>query len=108
MGRGLSTGPEAAKLGGVEGFDSRQSPSDKLITNFNIDIGSALGTNDAFVGFTAATGSGYQNHDILNWRLASDTSITTDPGRLPEPADLALLSLAGVTALAASRRRRGG
>ncbi|WP_457355323.1 PEP-CTERM sorting domain-containing protein [Roseateles sp. P5_D6] len=27
---------------------------------------------------------------------------------MPEPADLALLSLAGVTALAASRRRRGG
>jgi hypothetical protein len=79
----------------------------QLITDFNIDIGSALGTNDAFVGFTAATGSGYQNHDILNWRLANDTSITTDPGRLPEPADLALLSLAGMAALTASRRRRG-
>lgn len=73
-----------------------------LITDFSIDIATTLGTNDAFVGFTAATGSGYQNHDILNWRLANDTSIT---GRLPEPASLALLALAG-TAAAAARRRR--
>lgn len=73
-----------------------------LITDFSIDIATTLGTNDAFVGFTAATGSGWQNHDILNWRLANDTSIT---GRLPEPASLALLALAGAAAAAARRRR---
>lgn len=76
-----------------------------LISDYSIDISSTLGTNNAFVGFTAGTGSGYENHDILNWRLANDTSIVA-PGRLPEPTDLALLSLAGVAALAAGRRRR--
>ncbi len=78
----------------------------QLITDFNIDIASALGNNDAFVGFTAATGSGIENHDILNWQLANDTSITTNPGRLPEPTSLALLSFAGLAALAVGRRRR--
>jgi len=79
----------------------------QLITDYSIDIASILGTTSAYVGFTAASGSGFENHDILSWQLANDTSITTDPGRLPEPASLALLALAGGAALAAGRRRRG-
>lgn len=76
----------------------------QMITDHTVDIGTTLGTTTAFVGFTAATGAGYQNHDILNWKLANDTSITT---RLPEPASLALLGAAGLAALGAGRRRRG-
>jgi len=76
----------------------------QLITDFNIDIADVLGTSQAFVGFTAATGAGYENHDILNWQLANDTSIHS---KVPEPASLALLLLAGGAALGAKRRRRG-
>ncbi|RZJ11045.1 MAG: hypothetical protein EOP39_07210 [Rubrivivax sp.] len=78
----------------------------QMITDYSVDIANYLDTTTAYVGFTAATGAGVQNHDILNWRLASDTSITTDPGRLPEPTGLALPALAGGAALAAGRRRR--
>ena len=52
----------------------------KLVLTANIDIPTVLGLDaegDAFVGFTAATGADYQEHDILNWNLS-----TTAP---PEP-----------------------
>lgn len=78
----------------------------QLITDYSIDIASILGTTDAHVGFTAATGSGLENHDILSWQLANDTSIVGPGNDLPEPADLALLGMAGAAALWAGRRRR--
>jgi hypothetical protein len=31
-------------------------------------------SGNAFVGFTASTGNGFENHDILNWTLIPDTS----------------------------------
>ncbi|MFL5308378.1 MAG: lectin-like domain-containing protein [Polyangia bacterium] len=34
---------------------------------YAIDIKGTLGTENAYVGFTASTGGGYQNHDILQW-----------------------------------------
>jgi hypothetical protein len=76
-----------------------------LISGFSIDLAGALGTNDAFVGFTAGTGAGYENQDILNWRLANDTSLGNPNNGVPEPASLALLTLAAGAALSARRRR---
>ncbi|HVW85521.1 MAG TPA: L-type lectin-domain containing protein [Bryobacteraceae bacterium] len=40
-----------------------------------VDLSAVLDSSGrAFAGFTASTGNGYENHDILNWTLIPDTS----------------------------------
>ncbi|MCC7486365.1 MAG: hypothetical protein IT529_15440 [Burkholderiales bacterium] len=78
------------------------SPFDVAIANFAIDIGSLLGANTAYVGFTSATGSGYLNHDILNWQFAN----TTELAGIPLPGTLALAAI-GLAAIGFGRVRRG-
>ena len=72
------------------------------LINTPIDISSLLGTNNAFVGFTAGTGAGFENHDILNWQFANTPQL--DNG-VPEPTSLALLGL-GLAGLGWSRRKK--
>lgn len=54
----------------------------------------SLSSGEAYVGFTAATGGGFENHDILSWSVTS----------VPEPGTLALL---GAMAFVGVGRARG-
>ncbi len=69
---------------------------DNMITpvlNVSMLMNSLITLNDGqgYVGFTAATGGGFENHDILSWKLTS----------VPEPGTLALL---GIVAIVGARR----
>jgi len=78
------------------------NPVDNIINNYAINLSSVLGTSNAFVGFTSATGEGNENHYILNWQFADTTQLGP---KVPEPASLALLGM-GFAGVGLIRRRR--
>jgi len=65
-----------------------------------LNIAADLGTNTAYVGFTAGTGAGYENQDILNWSFANDTSLGT-----PEPSTLLMLGSGALALVGVARRK---
>ena len=68
------------------------------LLSFPIDLNATLGGSDlAFVGFTAATGAAWGNHDITYWRYTE--------AAIPEPTT-GLLIVLGSGCLACVRRRR--
>jgi hypothetical protein len=84
--------------------DPAKAASYIAINSYAIDIGSILGTTQAYVGFTASTGSGYENQDIVNWQFANTTQLAGKSGTVAEPSSLALLGLGAVGLGFASRR----
>jgi hypothetical protein len=55
-----------------------------------------LSGESAYVGFTAGTGSSWQNHDILSWKFSQN---------VPEPGTWAFLGALGLAGAALLRRR---
>jgi len=72
----------------------------------NINIASILGTSTAFVGFTAGTGSAFENHDIITWQYNDSFSPITNPTTTPEPATFVLFGSGLAIVTVVSRRRR--
>ena len=58
--------------------------------SYPVNVEATVGDAFAYVGFTAATGGGFQNHDILSWVyldhfVAADAGVPTlDGGNLPD------------------------
>jgi hypothetical protein len=87
--------------------NSTVRPADPLL-QANVDLASILGSTDAFVGFTSATGAAYDDHDILNWQFRQDFNPITNPtggGAVPEPSTYGLIGAAALLGLAGLRRR---
>jgi Legume lectin domain/PEP-CTERM motif len=80
--------------------DPAESGAFDALVSVPINIASILGTSAAYVGFTAGTGEGFENHDIISWEF-SNTAVPPTP----EPATLSLLG-AGLAAMGIGSRWR--
>ena len=56
-----------------------------------------FGGASTYLGFTASTGDGYANYDILSWRF-----------NVPEPGALSLFGIAGLLLVAARQKGKAG
>lgn len=74
---------------------------DTALLAYTVDLYEAVYHEDVYFGFTAATGSLTNTHDILRWEA------TTMAAPVPEPTSLALYGIGGLLiGAAASRRKR--
>jgi len=70
----------------------------------NFTLASTFPTGPIFIGFTAATGGGFSNHDLLNFAFA-DQFVAGGITAVPEPGATALLAL-GLATVGWRRWRR--
>ncbi len=70
--------------------DPAESSVFTALSSYPINIAPYLNTNVAFVGFTSGTGSGAENHDIVNWTFAN-TAVLPPPTGTPEPGSIMLM-----------------
>lgn len=76
--------------------------SPTLSHNVNLASAGVLNQTSAFVGFTAATGSAYGNHDILSWEFRD----TFNPVTTPDAGASVMLLGMGLAGTALARARR--
>jgi hypothetical protein len=66
---------------------------------------SVFGQSSAFVGFTAGTGSGFEDQDILSWQFKNSFNPITGGGGVPDASSTLPLLGASLGAIWALARR---
>jgi Legume lectin domain len=76
---------------------------------FPVNLAAVLGTSQAFVGFTAGTGAGFENHDILSWQFDNAFAPIGTVSEVPTVTETSLFLIAlllGAVGMGFIRQRR--